>query len=337
MRSGLVIALLAVTAACNKAAPSADQAPAAQAAAADPLPSWNDGPAKERVIGFVKRVTTAGTSDFVPEPERIATFDNDGTLWGEQPMYVELFFTIDRVKAMAPDHPEWKNKQPFKALLAGDLKGVMASGEKGIAELVGVTHSGMTEDEFRAIVKAWITTAKQPEKQMYFTSMVYQPQLDLLKYLRASGFKTFIVSGGGVDFMREWTDSIYGIPPEQVIGSRGKLKYTTPGGKGVLNKLPAIDLVDDGPGKPVGIGQEIGRRPIIAVGNSDGDYQMLDYTTTSPGARLGLIIHHDDAAREYAYDRDSKIGHLAMALDSASVKEWLVVSMKNDWKVIYPH
>lgn len=336
MHSRLAAALLLAGAACNSAAPPADRAPAAPAAAVDPLPSWTDGPAKERIVGFVKRVTTPGTSDFVAEGDRIATFDNDGTLWGEQPMYVELFFTIDRVKELLPSHPEWKNKQPFKALVAGDLKGVLASGEKGLAELVAVTHTGMTVDQFRDIVKTWIATAKHPEKQMYFTSMTYQPQLDLLKYLRANGFKTFIVSGGGVEFMRAFADSSYGVPTEQTIGSRGKLKYATPGGKGVIEKLPAVDLIDNADGKPVGIEEVIGKRPIIAVGNSDGDYQMLDYTTTSGGARLGIFIHHDDAAREYAYDRDSKIGTLAMGLDSAAVKEWLVVSMKNDWKVIYP-
>lgn len=302
----------------------------------DSLPSWNEGPSKKSIVDFVARVTTSGSKDFVKPEERIAVFDNDGTLWCEQPMYFQLAFTLDRVKAMAPKHQEWKDKEPFKSVLAGDIKGAMASGEKGIIEMIGATHAGVTTEEFEKTVTDWITTAKHPKSGKLYTEMVYQPMLELLAYLRANGFKTYIVSGGGVEFMRPWVERVYGIPPEQVVGSRGKLKFEMKDGKPVLMKLPEIDLVDDGPGKPVGIQQVIGRRPIAAFGNSDGDQQMLEWTTAGTGARFALIVHHTDAEREFAYDRTSHIGKLDKAWDEAVARGWTVVDMKNDWKTIFP-
>jgi phosphoserine phosphatase len=306
------------------------------AAGAADLPSWNDGAAKTAIIDFVSRVTKEGGPDFVPANERIATFDNDGTLWAEQPNYFQALFLIDRVKALAPQHPEWKTKEPFASLLKGDTKGVAATGEQGVAELVAVTHSGMTTEEFRKIVSEWITTAKHPKSGKLYTEMVYQPMLELLAYLRANGFKTFIVSGGGIEFMHPWTEKVYGIPPEQVVGSSVKLKLEQRDGKPVLMKLPKIDLVDDKEGKPVGIESHIGRRPIAAFGNSDGDLQMLQWTTAGDGPRFALIVRHTDAEREWAYDRKSHIGKLDKALDEASAKGWTVVDMKKDWKTIFP-
>ncbi len=309
--------------------------------AADPLPSWNDTASKKAIVAFVERVAKEGSRDFVPVPERIAVFDNDGTLWSEQPMYVQLAFALDRVKALAPQHPEWKDTEPFKSLLAGDVKGALAQGEKGIVSLVMATHAGMSVDEFNKIVSDWMATAKHPKTGRHYTEMIYQPMLEVLTYLRANGFKTFIVSGGGVDFMRPWVEKVYGIPPEQVVGSRGKLELQTKDRAPILMKLPAIDLVDDGPGKPVGIGQVIGRRPVMAFGNSDGDMQMLQWTTIPRGAadksaRFALIVHHTDAEREAAYDRTSHIGKLDKALDAAVPNGWTVVDMKEDWKAIFP-
>jgi hypothetical protein len=306
------------------------------ARAADPLPSWNDGKARQSIIAFVEKVTTTGSSDFVPVAERIATFDNDGTLWAEQPLYFQLFFAIDRVKKLASRHPEWKTKEPFASLLKGDVKAALKGGEPSIGPIVMATHSGMTSDEFDQIVKEWITTARHPVTKKLYTEMVYLPMLELLDYLRYNGFKTYIVSGGGIDFMRPWTEKVYGIPPEQVIGSSGKLKFELRGGKPVLAKLPTVNFIDDNVGKPVGIQQYIGRRPIAAFGNSDGDLQMLQWTTGGQGARFGLIIHHTDAVREWAYDRTSPIGKLDKALDAASANGWTVVDMKNDWNVVYP-
>jgi len=290
------------------------------ARAADPLPSWNDGPAKAAIVAFVDKVTKPGSPDFVPEPERIATFDNDGTLWAEQPMYFQLFFALDRVKALAPQHPEWKTTQPFKAALEGDMKALAASGEKGLITLVMATHAGMTTVEFEKIVRDWIATAKHPTTKRPFTKMVYQPMLELLAYLRASGFKTYIVSGGGIEFMRPWTSEVYGVPPEQVVGSSIKTKFEMRGGKPVLVRLPEINFIDDKDGKPVGINQYIGRRPIAAFGNSDGDLQMLQWTTAGDGARFALYVHHTDAEREWAYDRKSSFGHLDKGLDEARAK-----------------
>jgi len=309
---------------------------AATAAAVDPLPSWNTGASKTAIVEFVKAVTTDGSRDFVPVSERIATFDNDGTLWSEQPIYFQLQFAFDRVKAMAADHPTWKTTQPYKAVLDGDMKALAASGEKGLLELVAATHAGMTTDEFTKVVQDWSATARHPKTNRLFTEMVFQPMLEVLAYLRANGFKTYIVSGGGVEFMRPWTERVYGIPPEQVVGSRGKLKYEVRDGVPVLVKLPAIDLIDDKDGKPVGIAQVIGRRPIAAFGNSDGDFQMLEYTTAGTGRRFGLIVHHTDAEREWAYDRVSHIGRLERGLDEAPTRKWVVVDMKQDWSVIYP-
>jgi hypothetical protein len=303
--------------------------------ATDPLPSWNDGAAKKAITDFVARVTNRGGGDFVPPPKRIAVFDNDGTLWVEQPMYVQLAFALDRVKALAPQNPEWKNKQPFKAALEGDMKTLAAAGEHGLLKLIMATHAGMTTDEFERIVKDWLATARHPKFKRPYTELVYQPMLELLAYLRANGFKTFVISGGGIEFMRPWTEQIYGIPPEQVLGSSIKLKYEVRSGKPVLARLPEINFVNDKAGKPVGIERFVGRLPIAAFGNSDGDFQMLEWTTAAAGARLGLIVHHDDAAREYAYDRKSPFGKLNKGLDQASSRGWVVVSMKKDWKKVF--
>jgi phosphoglycolate phosphatase-like HAD superfamily hydrolase len=310
--------------------------PAAQAQAKESLPSWNDGPAKQSIVAFVEKVTKPGSPDFVPVPERIAVFDNDGTLWAEQPMYFQFFFALDRVKALAPQHPEWKTKEPFASLLKGDTKTALAGGDKALLEIVMATHTGMTTEEFETIVKDWIATAKHPKTGKLFTEMVYQPMLELLAYLRAKGFKNFIVSGGGIEFMRPWAEKVYGIPPEQVVGSSIKTKFELRDGKPVLMRLPELNFIDDKAGKPVGIHQHIGRRPIAAFGNSDGDLQMLQWTTAGSGARFALIVHHTDAEREWAYDRESSIGKLDKALDEAQAKGWTVVNMKNDWKQVFP-
>jgi hypothetical protein len=305
-------------------------------AQADPLPSWNDGAAKSSITRFVARVTTQGGPDFVPPDQRIATFDNDGTLWIEQPMYVQFAFILDRVKALAPQNPTWKTKQPFKAVLDGDMKALAASGEKGLVELMAVTHAGMTEDEFARIVSEWLATARHPRFKRPYTELVYQPMLEVLGYLRANGFKTFIVSGGGIEFMRPWTEKVYGIPPEQVVGSSIKTRFEMRDGQPRLFRLPQINFIDDKAGKPVGINQHIGRRPIATFGNSDGDLQMLQWTTMSgSGARLGLIVHHTDAEREYAYDRKSHVGKLDLALDGAAVNKWTLADMKKDWKRVF--
>jgi phosphoserine phosphatase len=310
--------------------------------AADPLPSWNDGPAKKSIVEFVTKVTTAGSPDFVPVPERIATFDNDGTLWCEQPLPVQLYFALDRVKALAPQHPEWKTREPFASLLKGNLKGVIAGGDHAILELFMATHTGMTTEEFEQIVKDWIATAKNPKTGKLYTEMVYQPMLELLAYLRANGFKNYIVSGGGIEFMRPWTERVYGIPPEQVIGSSIKTKFEMRDGKPVLVRLPELNFNDDKGDKPVGINQHIGRRPIMAFGNSVGDQQMLEYTQGGSGARFELLVLHDDAAREYAYGParglpDVKLGAFTPALVEHAKKDgWTVVSMKNEWKQVFP-
>jgi phosphoglycolate phosphatase-like HAD superfamily hydrolase len=305
-------------------------------AADDPLPSWNEGSVKQAVVAFVGRVTTEGGPDFIPPAERIATFDNDGTLWAEQPIYFQVQFALDRVKALAPKHPEWKEKQPFKPLLAGDMKGFTAGGAKALVEVLAVSHSGMTTEEFEAIVKNWLATANHPRFKRPYTEIVYQPMLELLDYLRANGFKTFIVSGGGVEFMRVWVEQVYGIPPEQVVGSMGKQKFDMRDGRPVLLKLPAVDFVDDKEGKPIGIQKFIGRRPIFAFGNSDGDHQMLQWTAAGSGPRFMGLVHHTDAEREWAYDRTSHIGRLDKALDEANAKGWTVVDMAKDWKRIFP-
>jgi hypothetical protein len=305
-------------------------------ASAQALPSWNDTPTKAAIMSFVEKVTQDGSPDFVMPADRVAVFDNDGTLWSEQPMYTQLAFIIDRVKAMAPDHPEWKAKEPFKSLLAGDAKGVAASGQKGLLELVAATHAGMTTEAFEATVTDWLKTARHPKFNRPYLECVYQPQIELLQYLRDHGFKTFIVSGGGIDFMRPWTHEVYGIPPDQVVGSSIKAKYEVRDGEPVIVKLPEIDFIDDKAGKPVGIHKFIGKRPILAFGNSDGDFEMLEYVTTGSGARLGLILHHDDAEREAAYDRESHVGKLTRGLDEAQARGWVLVSMKSDWAVVFP-
>ena len=302
----------------------------------DPLPSWNDGPPRRRSSTFVQATTDKASPKFVPPPERIATFDNDGTLWAEQPMYFQLLFALDRVKTLAPQHPEWKDKEPFASLLKGDVKGALAGGEPAIAQIVMVTHAGMTTEEFEQIVKDWVAFAKHPKTKRLYIEMVYQPMLELLAYLRANGFKTFIVSGGGIEFMRPWTEKVYGIPPEQVVGSSIKTKLEMRDGKPVLVRLPELNFVDDKAGKPVGINEHIGRRPIAAFGNSDGDQQMLEWTQAGPGARLMVLVHHDDAVREFAYGAESKIGTFSDALMAeAKKKGWVVISMKNDWKKIF--
>jgi phosphoserine phosphatase len=297
----------------------------------DPLPSWNEGATKQAILEFVKMVTTPGSDGYVLPAQRIATFDNDGTLWAEKPLYVQLFFALDRVKELAPQHPEWKTQEPFASLLKGDVKAAMAGGEKSILEVVMATHAGMTTQEFEEIVENWITTARHPETQRLFTEMVYQPMLELLSYLRDKEFKTFIVSGGGIEFMRPWTEPVYGIPPEQVVGSSIKTRYEMRDGGPVLLRLAEVNFIDDKAGKPVGINSHIGRRPIAAFGNSDGDQQMLEWASAGGGARFALLVHHTDAAREYAYDAGTE-----KALAEAKEKGWTVVDMKNDWKVIYP-
>jgi phosphoglycolate phosphatase-like HAD superfamily hydrolase len=305
-------------------------------AADDPLPSWNEGPTKTALVDFVTKVTREGGSDFVPVAERIASFDNDGTLWVEHPLYTELTFAIDRVKALAPKHPEWKEKQPFKAVLEDNLKELAAAGEKGFFELIVATHANMTTEEFETIVKDWLATARHPRFHRPYTECVYQPMLELLAYLRANGFKTYIVSGGGVETMRPFSQKVYGVPPEQVIGSSIKTRYEVKNGKPELFRLPDLDFLDDKTGKPIAINRFIGRRPVMAFGNSDGDFEMLEWTTSAPGPRFGLIVHHTDAVREYAYDRNTPFGRLDKALDAAPQRGWVVVDMKVDWKVIFP-
>jgi phosphoserine phosphatase len=305
-------------------------------AAGDPLPSWNDGEAKRAILSFVAETTSAGGPGFVPPAERIATFDNDGTLWAEQPMYFQLLFAIDRVKALAPEHPEWKQQQPFKAVLAGDVKGALAGGEPAIARLLAATHPGMTVDEFRKIVEDWVASARHPRFNRPYTECIYQPMLEVLAHLRANGFKTYIVSGGGAEFIRAWAEKAYGIPPEQVIGSTVVTRFEPRPTGPVLMREAKMEFVDDKAGKPVGINRFIGRRPVFAFGNSDGDQQMLEWTAAGKGARFMGLVHHDDAEREWAYDRTSQIGKLHKAWDEAVAKNWTVVSMKDDWRTIFP-
>jgi hypothetical protein len=304
--------------------------------AADPLASWNEGSAKRALMTFVDEVTEENGAKFIAPERRIATFDNDGTLWAEQPIYFQFAFALDRVKALSPQHPEWKDQEPFKTILAGQVKAALAGGEKSAVQLLAATHAGMTTDEFEAAVTDWIATARHPKTGRLYTEMVYQPMLELLAYLRNKGFKTYIVSGGGIEFMRPWTERVYGIPPEQVVGSSGRLKFEVRDGKPVLVKLPEVDFLDDREGKPVGIRKFIGRRPILAFGNSDGDLQMLDYTAAGSGARFMGIVHHTDAEREFAYDRQSSVGRLDKALDEGRQRSWTIVDMKRDWKVIFP-
>ncbi len=303
----------------------------------DPLASWNDGQTKRSIVAFVQAVTQAGGPNYVPPAERIAVFDNDGTLWAEQPLYFQFAFALDRVKALAPQHPEWKEQQPFKAVLEGDHHALAAQGEKALLQVMEATHAGMTTDDFAATVAEWLKTARHPGLDRSYDTLVYAPMLELLRYLRANGFKTFIVSGGGVEFMRVFAERVYDIPPEQVVGSSGVTKFQTgPDGKPVLTKEAKVEFVDDGPGKPVGINRFIGRRPILAFGNSDGDQQMLQWTAAGPGLRFMGIVHHTDAAREYAYDRQSHVGRLDKALDEGRQRGWTIVDMKHDWKAVFP-
>ncbi len=329
--SVMVVVALVVLSAC--AQPSNQPS---TLSATDPLPSWNEGPTRQAILDFVDRVTDPAGSAFVPEAERIAVFDNDGTLWSEQPDYFQGIFAMDRVKAMAEDHPEWQTQQPFQAVLEDDMEALAAAGEHGLIELVMATHAGMTTGEFEAVVVDWLATARHPTTGRPYTEMVYQPMLELLDYLRANGFKTFIVSGGGIEFMRPWTEAVYGIPPEQVVGSSVKTVYEVRDGEAVIVRLPEINFIDDKAGKPVGIHSHIGRRPIVAFGNSDGDFQMLEWTTAGEGTRFGMIIHHTDAEREWAYDRESHVGRLDRGLDEAAAHGWTVVSMKDDWNKIFP-
>ncbi|MHC1777960.1 MAG: HAD family hydrolase [Lentimicrobium sp.] len=302
----------------------------------DPLPAWSEGSSKNAIIGFVTKTTTEGSGDFIPVADRIACFDNDGTLWSEKPIYFQLAFAIDRVKALSPGHPEWKTTQPFQAVLEDDMNTLMDGGEKAIMQLMMTTHAGMTTTEFDQVVTEWIHTARHPLTKMLYKEMVYQPMLELLDYLRANGYKTFIVSGGGIDFMRPWTQEVYGIPADQVVGSSGKVKFELKDENPVLVKLPEINFIDDKEGKPVAIHQYIGKRPVFTAGNSDGDYAMLQWTSTGSGPRFGMIIHHTDSSREWVYDRKSHIGKLDKGLDDALKYNWLVVDMKADWKKIYP-
>jgi phosphoserine phosphatase len=302
----------------------------------DPLSSWNESSSKHAIVNFVERVTRPGSPDFVAPQERVATFDNDGTLWSEKPVYFQLLFAMDRVKALASQHPEWKTIQPFKAVLENDMKALVASSKKGLLEILMATHVGMTTAEFEQIARNWLATARHPRFKRPFTDLVFQPMLEHLSYLRANGFKNFIVSGGGIEFMRPWTERVYGIPPEQVVGSSIKTKFEIRNNQPVLVRLPEINFVNDKAGKPVGIHQYIGRRPIAAFGNSDGDLQMLQWTAAGKRLRLVLIVHHTDSEREWAYDRQSHVGRLDKAFDEAKAKGWTVADMMKDWKVIYP-
>ena len=310
-------------------------------AQSDPLPSWNAGPTKASIVAFVDNVTKPGSPAFVPPAERIATFDNDGTLWCEQPVPVQLYFALDRVKALAPQHPEWKTKEPFASLLKGDINAALAGGDHAILDLMMATHAGMTTVEFAQIVTDWIATARHPKTGRLFTDMTYQPMVELLGYLKANGFTNYIVSGGGIEFMRPWTGKIYGIPPEQVVGSSVKTKFEMRDGQPVLVRLPELNFNDDKGGKPVGINQHIGRRPLAAFGNSNGDKEMLEYTQGGGDVRFMLLVLHDDAAREYAYGPalglpDVKLGAFTQGLyDQAKKDGWTVVSMKSDWKQIF--
>ncbi len=309
---------------------------AASTSAADPLPSWNDSPSRTAITGFVERVTREGSADFVVPSERIAVFDNDGTLWAEQPIYFQLAFMFDRIRELAPEHPEWKTQEPFAAVLAGDPARALAGGNEALMKLAAATHAGISSEAFDDAARQWLTTARHPKTGRLYTEMVYQPMLEVLAYLRANGFKTFIVSGGGIDFLRLFAEEVYGIPPEQVVGTSMQASYEVRDGVPTIVKQPELDFLDDGAGKPVAIHLHIGRRPIAAFGNSDGDFQMIEWTTAGPGARLGVLVHHDDAEREWAYDRDSHIGRLVRGLDESAERGWVLVGMKDDWKSVFP-
>lgn len=334
----LIIVLSAFTQSCNTPPPATDTSSRQEVSAVtkDPLPSWNEGATKKSIVDFVTKTTTAGAIDFIPVADRIACFDNDGTLWSEQPMYFQMAFVMDRVKALAPQHPEWKDTQPFKAAIEGDVQTALSGGEKSMVDMLIATHAGTTTEEFNKIVKDWIATSRHPKTNQPYTEMVYKPMLELLAYLRSNGYKTYIVSGGGIDFMRPWTESVYGIPPEQVIGSSLKLKYEMRDDGPVVYRLPEVNFINDKAAKPVGIEQHIGRRPVFTAGNSDGDYEMLQWTSTATGyPRFGMLVHHTDEVREWAYDRTSHIGKLDKGLNDAPKYNWLIVDMKQDWKKLY--
>jgi len=334
-RSFLLVVISVYMISCNQIRPNTENTKTENIDSTEMLPSWNEGATKNAIIDFVNKTTNEGSVDFIPVADRIACFDNDGTLWTEQPMYFQLAFALDQIKVLASQHPEWKTKQPFKAVLEGDIKTIMAGGEKTMATLMMTTHAGMNTETFEASVKQWMKTAKHPKTGKQYNEMTFLPMVELLNYLRSNGFKTFIVSGGGIDFMRAWAEVAYGIPPYQVVGSSGEYKYEVQDNKGVLIKLPELNFNDDKEGKPVGIIRNIGKRPVFTVGNSDGDYAMLQYTSTGSGPRFGMIIHHTDSIREVAYDRNSPIGKLNKGLDDAAKYNWLIVDMKNDWKKIY--
>ncbi|MGI9530922.1 HAD family hydrolase [Lutimonas sp.] len=302
----------------------------------DPLPSWNDVSSKRNIITYVEAVTSRNSEDFIPVKDRIATFDNDGNLWSEQPLYFQLFFAIDRVKALAVDHPEWKNTQPFQAVLENDMAELAKQGEHGLITLVMATHAGKTTDEFDQDVKQWIKNAKHPQKNVSYDQLVYQPMLELLQYLRDNGFKTYIVSGGGVDFMRAFVTDIYGIPEEQILGSRIKTSFDYNNGAPVIHRLPELDFIDDKEGKPLNIQKIIGKKPVFSSGNSDGDLQMMQWTASNSYKSFMLYVHHTDSIREWSYDRNSHIGKLDKGLDQARRDGWTVIDMKSDWKIIYP-
>ena len=323
-----IASLLLVCVSCSAVAGQVD--------AVDPLPSWKEGPGRAAIIAFVERVTDEKSPDYVAAAERIATFDNDGTLWAEQPAYFQLLFAIDRIKALAPEHPEWQTQEPFASVLKGDMKAAMAGGSAAILEMVAATHANMSVEDFERVTKEWLSTARHPTTGRRYTQMVYQPMLELLAYLRANGFATWIVSGGGIEFMRPWVEGVYGIPPQQVVGSSIKTTYEVRDGVPTLVRQPAINFIDDKEGKPVGINQHIGRKPIMAVGNSDGDFQMLEWATSGSGSGLAVLIHHTDADREWAYDRQSHIGQLQRGLDEGPGRGWVIVDMKQEWKQIFP-
>ena len=302
----------------------------------DALPSWNDGDARDALVGFVQRVTKTGGPDFVPPAERIAVFDNDGTLWAEQPLYFQALYIFDRVAELAPEHPEWKTTEPFASILKGDTQAALAGGEKALLELMSATHSGISTEEFADSVHRWLEKARHPKTGKRYDEMIYQPMLEVLEYLRANGFKTFIVSGGGIDFMRVFAEEVYGVPPEQVFGSSIAAEYELIDGVPTIVKLPKVHFIDDKAGKPVGIHMHIGRRPIAAFGNSDGDFEMLEWTAAGTGARLAMFVHHDDAEREWAYDRESHIGKFARGLDECESRGWVLTSMQEDWKRVFP-
>ncbi|GJM30871.1 MAG: haloacid dehalogenase [Cyclobacteriaceae bacterium] len=324
---------------CNQPANQKETQISEQEAAAentDPLPSWNEGNTKSAIISYVADVTNAASTSFIPVPDRIATFDNDGTLWSEQPVYFQLFFAMDRIKSLSADHPEWKNQQPYQAVLENDVKTLSTQGMKGLMEIIMASHAGITTDEFETTVKDWVATAKHPTKNRPFTELIYQPMLELLQYLRDNEFKTFIVSGGGIEFMRPWVESVYEIPKDQVVGSSIKTQYHYNNGSPIIERLPEMDFIDDREGKPVAINRFIGRKPVMAAGNSDGDLQMLQWTDSNNLTSLQLYVHHTDSVREWSYDRESRIGKFDKGLDEAHEKGWTVIDMQNDWKVIYP-